>query len=129
MRVLVDTQCWLWMHLAPERFSGKTRRLLQRRETDLLLSTASIWEIAIKHGLGKLRLPEPVERWVPSRIQAGQTSVLAIEAPHALRVASLPPVHRDPFDRMIVAQALVEGVPVLTSDVALADYGVDVIAS
>ena len=127
MRVLVDTQCWLWMHLAPERFSRKTRRLLQRRETDLLLSTASIWEIAIKHRLGKLRLPEPVERWVPSRIQAGQTSVLAIEAPHALRVASLPPVHRDPFDRMIVAQALIEGVPVLTSDIALADYGVDVI--
>ena len=127
MRVLADTQCWLWMHLAPERFSRKTRRLLQRRETDLLLSTASIWEIAIKHGLGKLRLPEPVERWVPSRIQAGQTSVLAIEAPHALRVASLPPVHRDPFDRMIVAQALVEGVPVLTSDIALADYGIDVI--
>jgi len=127
VRVLVDTQCWLWMHLAPERFSRKTRRLLQRRETDLLLSTASIWEIAIKHRLGKLRLPEPVERWVPSRIQAGQTSVLAIEAPHALRVASLPPVHRDPFDRMIVAQALVEGVPVLTSDIALADYGVDVI--
>ena len=127
MRVLVDTQCWLWMHLAPERFSAKTRRLLQRRETDLLLSTASIWEIAIKHGLGKLRLPEPVERWVPSRIQAGQTLVLAIEAPHALRAASLPPVHRDPFDRMIVAQALVEGVPVLTSDIALADYGVDVI--
>jgi len=115
------------MHLAPERFSGKTRRLIQRRETDLLLSTASIWEIAIKHGLGKLRLPEPVERWVPSRIQAGQTSVLAIEAPHALRIASLPPVHRDPFDRMIVAQALVEGVPVLTSDVALADYGVEII--
>jgi PIN domain nuclease of toxin-antitoxin system len=127
VRVLVDTQCWLWMHLAPERFSGKARRLLHRRETDLLLSTASIWEIAIKHGLGKLRLPEPVERWVPSRIQAGQTSVLAIEAPHALRISSLPPVHRDPFDRMIVAQALVEGVPVLTSDAALADYGVDVI--
>ena len=62
MRVLADTQCWLWMHLAPERFSRKTRRLLQHRETDLLRSTASIWEIAIKHALGKLRVPEPVER-------------------------------------------------------------------
>ena len=129
MRVLVDTQCWLWMHLAPERFSEKSRRMLRRRETDLLLSVASIWEISIKHGLGKLRLPEQLERWVPSRILAGQTSVLAIEVPHALRVASLPPVHRDPFDRMIVAQALVEGVPVLTADIAIGDYGVDVIAS
>jgi PIN domain nuclease of toxin-antitoxin system len=127
--VLVDTQCWLWMHLAPERFSEKSRRMLRRRETDLLLSVASIWEISIKHGLGKLRLPEPLERWVPSRILAGQTSVLAIEVPHALRVAGLPAVHRDPFDRMIVAQALVEGVPVLTADSALAAYGVDVISA
>jgi len=127
VRVIVDTQCWLWMHLAPERFSEKTRRLLRRRETDLLLSVASIWEIAIKHGLGKLGLPEPVDRWVPSRIQLGQTSVLSIDAPHALRVATLAPIHRDPFDRMIVAQALVEGLPVLTSDSTLAEYGVDTV--
>lgn len=129
MRVLVDTQSWLWIHLAPERFSEKARRLVRRRETDLLLSVASIWEISIKHGLGKLRLPDPVERWIPSRIQIGQAAVLAIEAQHALRVASLPSLHRDPFDRMIVAQALVEGVPVLTSDAALAQYGIEVIAA
>lgn len=129
MRLLIDTQCWLWMHLAPERFSQKTRRLLGRRETDVLLSVASIWEIAIKHALGKLRLPDPVERWVPSRIQIGRAAVLAIEAPHALRVASLPPLHRDPFDRMIVAQALVEGVPVVTADAALGNYGVQVVSA
>jgi PIN domain nuclease of toxin-antitoxin system len=117
------------MHLAPERLSQKTRRLLRRRETDVLLSVASIWEAAIKAGLGKLRLPEPIERWVPSRIQLGQTVVLAIETPHALRVATLPPLHRDPFDRMIVAQALVEGLPVLTADPALGDYGIDVITA
>lgn len=129
MRLLIDTQCWLWMHLAPERFSQKTRRLLRRRETDVLLSVASIWEIAIKHGLGKLRLPEPVERWVPSRIQLGQTAIVAIEVPHALRVATLPPLHRDPFDRLIVAQALVEGVPLVTADPALGDYGIDVVSA
>jgi PIN domain nuclease of toxin-antitoxin system len=117
------------MHLAPERFSQKTRRLLRRRETDVLLSVASIWEIAIKHGLGKLRLPEPVERWVPSRIQLGQTAIVAIEVPHALRVATLPPLHRDPFDRLIVAQALVEGVPLVTADPALGDYGIDVVSA
>lgn len=128
MRLLVDTQCWLWMHLAPERFSQKTSRLLRRRDTDVLLSVASIWEMAIKHALGKLRLPEPIERWVPSRVQIGQTTVLPIDAPHALRVASLPPLHRDPFDRMIVAQALVEGVEVLTADGVLAEYGVRVTA-
>jgi len=129
VRLLIDTQCWLWMHLAPERFSQKTRRLLRRRETDVLLSVASIWEIAIKHGLGKLRLPEPVERWVPSRIQLGQTAIVAIEVPHALRVATLPPLHRDPFDRLIVAQALVEGVPLVTADPALGDYGIDVVSA
>jgi PIN domain nuclease of toxin-antitoxin system len=89
--VLVDTQSWRWIHPAPERFSEKTRRLVRRPETDLLLSAASIGEIAILHGLGKLRLPEPVERWIPSRIQIGQASVLAIEAQHALRVASFGP--------------------------------------
>jgi len=128
VRLLIDTQCWLWMHLAPERFSEKTRRLLQRPETDVLLSVASVWEMAIKHGLGKLRLPDPIDRWVPSRIQLGQTVVLAIEVAHALRVAALPPIHRDPFDRMIVAQALVEGVRVLTADSALAEYGIDVVS-
>lgn len=127
MRILLDTQCWLWMHISPERFSEKSRRLLRRQETDVLLSAASIWEIAIKHALGKLRLPEPVERWVPSRIQIGQTSVLVVDAPHALRVASLPPLHRDPFDRMIVAQALVEAVPVLTADAVLGSYGIDIV--
>jgi len=128
VRLLIDTQCWLWMHLAPERFSQKTRRLLQRPETDVLLSVASIWEIAIKHGLGMVRLPDPIDRWVPSRIQLGQTVVLAVEVAHALRVAALPPIHRDPFDRMIVAQALVEGVRVLTADSALAEYGIDVVS-
>jgi len=126
VRLLLDTQCWLWMHLAPERFSEKSRRLLRRRDTDVLLSVASIWEIAIKHGLGKLRLPEPIDTWVPSRIQVGQASVLPIEASHALRVAGLPALHRDPFDRMIVAQALVEGVPVMTSDPAFRSYGVGI---
>jgi len=117
------------MHLAPERFSPKARRLLQRRETDILLSVASVWEIAIKHGLGKLRLPEPLEQWVPSRVRIGQTTILTIELAHALRVASLPTLHRDPFDRLIVAQALVEGVPLLTADSALADYGADVVSA
>jgi len=129
VRLLIDTQCWLWMHLAPERFSPKARRLLQRRETDILLSVASVWEIAIKHGLGKLRLPEPLEQWVPSRVRMGQTTILAIELAHALRVASLPTLHRDPFDRLIVAQALVEGVPLLTADPALAGYGADVVSA
>jgi PIN domain nuclease of toxin-antitoxin system len=124
VRLLIDTQCWLWMHLTPERFSPKARRLLQRRETDVLLSVASVWEIAIKHGLGKLRLPEPLERWLPNRVQTGQTTILPIELAHALRVASLPSLHRDPFDRLIVAQAMVEDLPLLTADSALPDYGI-----
>jgi PIN domain nuclease of toxin-antitoxin system len=129
VRLLIDTQCWLWLHLAPERFSPRARRLLQRRETEILLSIASAWEIAIKHGLGKLRLPEPLERWLPSRVQTSQTAILPIELAHILRLASLPSLHRDPFDRLIVAQALVEDLPLMTADAALPDYGVKLVSA
>lgn len=94
-------------------------------ETVRLLSVASIWEIAIKHDLGKLPLPSAPQDFIPSRLSITGTEALAITASHALRVSILPRIHRDPFDRMIVAQALVEGVPVLTVDRMLGRYGVE----
>jgi PIN domain nuclease of toxin-antitoxin system len=127
MRVLLDTQCWLWMASAPDRFSASTRRLLVDSKTARLLSAASAWEIAIKHALGKLRLPMSPEEYVPGRLVATRTTALAIEHEHALRVASLPPHHRDPFDRLLVAQAQMEGLPLLTADPHLAAYDIEVI--
>lgn len=89
------------------------------------MSAASIWEIVIKYGLGKLPLPLAPRDFVPSRLAITRTEVLDISGPHALRIAGLPDHHRDPFDRMIVAQALVEGVPLLTAGRALGRYKVE----
>jgi PIN domain nuclease of toxin-antitoxin system len=125
--VLVDTQCWLGMAAAPERLSASGRALVEDLANDLLLSAASAWEIAIKHALGRLHLPEPPARYVPSRTQALRTSPLAIEHAHALGVAALPPHHRDPFDRLLIAQARLERLPILTVDPVFDQYDVQVI--
>ena len=125
MRVLIDTQCWLWMSASPERLSKHTQELLRDAETVRLLSVASIWELAIKHQLGKTSLPVSPLDFVPSRLETTQTDALPISAAHALRVGTLPRHHRDPFDRMIVAQAMVEGVAVLTADRVFARYEVE----
>lgn len=127
MRVLLDTHCWLWLCAAPERFSPKTLSRLADPDCQRLLSAASVWEIVIKHALGKLPLPAAPRDFVPSRLETTQTEVLSISGAHALRVADLPDHHRDPFDRMIVAQALLEDAPLLTADRMLRRYGVELL--
>jgi PIN domain nuclease of toxin-antitoxin system len=107
--------------------SREARSLVESTEHELLLSAASAREIAIKHALGKLSLPELPVRYVPTRMEILRTSPLPIEQSHALRVASLPPHHRDPFDRVLVAQAQIETVPILTSDPVFEEYEVTVI--
>jgi PIN domain nuclease of toxin-antitoxin system len=93
-------------------------------ESDLYLSAASAWEIAIKYALKKLQLPEAPGRYVPSRLDAMRIAALPIEHEHALQVAELPPHHRDPFDRLLIAQARVESLPILTTDPVFASYDV-----
>lgn len=117
------------MNLAPERFSARARRLVEAQENVLYLSAASAWEIAIKHALGKLRLPEPPVTYVPSRMAALAVQPLAIEPEHALRVAALPPHHRDPFDRLLIAQAQADDLSVLTADPLFDAYDVTTIAA
>jgi PIN domain nuclease of toxin-antitoxin system len=129
LRILLDTQCWLWMSLAPERFSTRGRGLVEARENILYLSAASAWEIAIKHGLGKLRLPEPPATFVPTRLASLGVEAMAIEHQHALHVATLPPHHRDPFDRLLVAQAQLEDLPILTADPLLEAYDIKRLAA
>ena len=126
MRVLLDTQSWLWMQVSPERFSPEALELVSSPRHQLLLSAASSWEIAIKYSLGRLPLPVPPSEYVPSRMQKSGTLALAIEHVHTLRVAALPHHHRDPFDRLIIAQAQLENLPVLTSDRAFEAYDVEV---
>src|SRR5262245_42600575 len=127
MRILIDTQCFLWMAASPDRFSPRARTLVETFDHELFFSAASAWEIAIKHALGQLRLPEPPLRYVPSRVERLKTTPLSIEHDHALRVAALPPHHRDPFDRMLVAQAQAEDLSILTADPVIGRYDVDVI--
>jgi PIN domain nuclease of toxin-antitoxin system len=127
VRAILDTHVFLWWFAAPERLGRRARRLIADGRNDLLLSAASCWEMAIKAALGKLVLPESVERYVPARLAAQGMGTLPVLPAHALRVATLPPLHRDPFDRLIVAQALIEELPVLTADPQLAAYGASVI--
>jgi len=113
------------MSAHPEKLSRKTHALLMDSSTERLLSAASIWELATKYELGKIPLPVAPHDFVPSRLATTQTDTLSISAPHALRAGLLPPHHRDPFDRMIIAQALVEGLVVLTADRAFRKYEVE----
>ena len=126
MRWLLDTQSWLWMQVCPERFSPEVTELLRDAETELLLSAASSWEIAIKYGLGKLPLPAPPSEYVPSRMATSGVVPLPVRHSHALHVATLPSHHRDPFDRLLIAQAQVEKLSILTCDRQFASYDVDV---
>jgi PIN domain nuclease of toxin-antitoxin system len=129
MKILLDTQCWLLMSLAPDRFSPRALEAVEDRDNLLYLSAASAWEIAIKHALGKLRLPESPVTYVPTRVATLGVQPLAIELTHALRACELPPHHRDPFDRLLVAQAQLEDLPILTADPVFSRYDVETIAS
>jgi len=127
VRVLLDTQCWLWMRGAPQRLSTRTRRLLTDPANELLLSAASVWKLAIKTALGKVRLSESFGDFVTSRLAEDGVVPLAVQHTHAMRVAELPAHHRDPFDRLLVAQAQIEALSLLTADRQLEAYDVAVI--
>ena len=125
---MLDTHCWLWLQASPDRLCEDTLRVLENERNDLLLSAASSWEIAIKYALGKLSLPESPTSYVPSRMAQSGTSGLAVEHVHALGVVSLPAIHRDPFDRILVAQARCEGLTIVTADPNITQYDVPVLA-
>lgn len=123
MKILLDTHIFLWLQTEPERL-GAHLALVEDRRNTLLVSAASSWEIAIKYALGRLSLPEAPERFVPERLRLIGADALAIEHSHALAVAALPPLHNDPFDRLLVAQAGLLDVPILTADPQIAQYPV-----
>ena len=125
MMVLLDTQTWLWMQTTPERLGGQAHSLINGPTTELLLSAASSWEIAIKYRLGKLPLPETPDRYVPDRMRSSGVGPLPITHSHTLRVAELPAHHGDPFDRLLIAQAQLDNLTILTSDRSFAKYDID----
>ncbi|MCF4969604.1 type II toxin-antitoxin system VapC family toxin [Nostoc sp. CMAA1605] len=122
MKLLLDTQCWLWWFAQPERLSEEAITHIADETNELWLSVASIWEIGIKVAIAKLPLPEPPDSYISSRIgQLGMKS-LEITATHALKAASLPLHHRDPFDRMLIAQAQLEELTLVSADAIFRQY-------
>jgi PIN domain nuclease of toxin-antitoxin system len=120
-RLLVDTHAVLWWLSDDPGLSATARAALADPANDVLVSTASVWEIAIKRSLGKLSAPDDL----PAHIEADGFGWLAVSAQHAWRVRELAPHHRDPFDRLLVAQALVEDMPIISADPRFHAYGVD----
>jgi PIN domain nuclease of toxin-antitoxin system len=121
VKVLLDTHVLLWAAGAPERLTAAAREMLESTDTELLYSAASLWEIAIKRGLGRADFRvEP--RVLRRNLEEHGYEELAIASRHALALDQLPPIHRDPFDRMLIAQAQVEGVTLLTADATVARY-------
>jgi|SRR6478609_721597 len=124
--ILIDTHIFLWLQTSPERVSPGLD-LLENENTTVLLSAVSSWEIAVKWSIGKLPLPESPDRYVPDVMQRKDINPLPVMHSHALAVASLPRHHRDPFDRLLIAQAVTEGLPLMTGDPALRPYDVELL--
>ena len=114
------------MHVSSGRMSEAARATVKDGSNTLLFSAVSSWEIAIKYALGKLALPDLPSRYVTDRIRASGLTPVPIEHGHALRVGELPFHHRDPFDRLLIAQAMELGVPIMTADASFASYEIEV---
>jgi len=117
------------MLMAPGRFSSEALHIVEDRSNNLVLSAASAWEISIKHGLGRLHLPGAPESAIPDLMLRSGVEALPINHGHALRAGALPAHHRDPFDRLLIAQGQIEELPILTSDPMFARYDVMVMGA
>jgi PIN domain nuclease of toxin-antitoxin system len=127
MRLLADTCTFLWMVSAPDRLSPRARGLLIDPSNEVFLSSVSGWEITVKYGLGHLPLRETPDRFVPAQREAHGVAALALDEESVLQVLRLPALHRDPFDRMLVCQAIVHGLAILTPDPLVLQYPARVI--
>jgi len=127
MKLLLDTCTFLWALKGDPALSVRAAELFRSPENEVFLSAASAWEIAQKYTRGKLVLPEPPDRYVPSRREARAIATLAIDEESTLHASRLPFLHRDPFDRLIVSQAIVHGMSILTPDPLISQYPARVI--
>lgn len=124
MRVLLDTHAFLWFILDDPRLSTSARIVIEDPANDVEISPASYWEIAIKICLGKYALPQPYQTFMEHQIAANDFRILPIELRHTALLTTMIRHHKDPFDRLLVAQARAECVPIVSSDKRLAPYGV-----
>lgn len=124
MRLLLDTHAFLWWVADDARLPRRARRAIADGSNEVLFSAVSAWEIVLKAALGRLELPDPPDRFLPAQIEANAFSVLPLHLAHALAVHGLPRHHRDPFDRLLVAQAVAERMPLISGDRRLGRYRV-----
>ena len=127
MRALLDSHAFLWWGTDDERLSSAARAAIVAGASELYVSVASIWELAIKTQKGDLVLPAEVGAFVDERLQRNRWISLSIDSRHVIRAAALPMIHRDPFDRMLVAQSQIEDLPIITTDAAITRYDVETI--
>ena len=123
MRLLLDTHIFLWWTSGARQLSPKARRAIENGNNECWFSIASAWEMAIKSSLGKLVIEQSLERFIAEQLSANGFRLLGIDLRHTAAVMSLPWHHRDPFDRLLVVQAQIEGLTLVTSDKSLTAYG------
>ena len=125
MRYLLDTNALLWFLADDKKLSRRSRQLIESSSNESFVSIVSLWEIAIKTGLGKLDLAEPFEQMFPEQLHLNNIEILDITVNHLIKLTTLTLHHRDPFDRLIIAQGLVEGLPIISVDTIFDAYGID----
>jgi PIN domain nuclease of toxin-antitoxin system len=124
MKLLLDTHVFLWFIAGAPQLSAIARQLIEDPNNEPFLSVGSVWEMAIKVNLGKLTLSQPFDNLIPQQIQLNGIQLPDLHLNHAAVVATLPFHHRDPFDRLLIAQAMVEQIPIVSADTAFDAYGV-----
>lgn len=127
MRYLLDTHAFLWWILDDPRLSRRAAAIIADAGNEILFSAASAWEIVIKAQFGRIAFEDNIVEFIPRQVSANGFRNLPVHSEHALHVSKLPLLHRDPFDRMLVAQAQIEKVPLLTADQAVAQYQIEVV--
>lgn len=127
MKVLIDTHIFLWAITDNAKLKGARKEVYLDKDNELYLSIASIWEMLIKAGLGKLDLPKPAASYIVKQMGKNRVSALTIRLTHMAELEALPPLHKDPFDRMLVAQARAEKMPLLSADPAIHSYDVEIL--
>lgn len=127
MRLILDTCAFLWLSMEPGRLPLSVREIVESRSSVLLLSVSSIWKIGIKWGLGRLALPARPRDFITEAVDCYFLTVLPVSQHHALAAAELTRHHGDPFDRMLIAQSMIEGVPIATPDGHFGRYPVQTV--
>ena len=124
MRLLLDTCTFLWWSTGSENIPARVRSLVADPANEVWLSVVSVWEIGLKHALGRLPLPEPTERFVPRERERHGFASLVLDEESTLHLSRLPPLHKDPFDRMLVCQGIEHGLSLVTPDRLITQYPV-----